>query len=283
MDKNIIITGGAGFIGTYLGKELLKKGYRVYSFDKNRGKNTSIKYYTLDLTNKEQLENLIGEVNPSAIVHLAGLVRGSYEELYTANVLGTKNLLECYKGRIIFLSAGTTYQGNSSPYSEEMPINPLDNYPKTKRIAEEFCLQRKNTTIIRASVVYGPHQKGSMFLPELVEKIKNKETLHMTAGEQKRDFLHVQDLCDAIYIFLENEHPGIFNISSGKQYSMKEVITMAKAIIGEFSVEHSIPYREHELWDYCLSREKAKQIINWEPKIPFEQGLREILEEKEHF
>lgn len=283
MAKRVIITGGAGFIGNYLAKELLKKEYEVYSFDIKEGNNPKVKYYTIDLRNKEQLKNLIKEVDPKAIIHLAGLVKGTYEELYSINVLGTKNLLDSYDGRFIFISTGMVYQGNKSPYHEEMLTNPIDNYPKTKKLAEEFCLQRKNTVIVRASVVYGPEQKGSMFIPDLKEKIDKQEVFRMTKGEQQRDFIHVQDLCNAFCILLENNATEIFNISSGEQRTMQEVIILAKEIVGEFPVEQSIPYRENELWEYCLSKEKAKKVLNWEPKISLEQGLKEVLKQKETF
>ncbi len=277
MAKKIIITGGAGFIGSHLAKELLKKNYEVYSFDIKEGNIPRTKYYTIDLRNKEQLKNLIQEVHPEAIVHLGGLIKGSYEELYSINVLGTKNILDSYTGRFIFISTSMVYQGNKSPYHEEMPTNPKDDYPKTKKLAEEFCLQRKNTVIVRAGVVYGPEQKSSMFISDLKEKIDRREIFKMTKGEQRRDFIHVKDLCNAFCILLENDATGIFNISSGEQRTMQEVITLAKEIVGDFPVEQTIPYRENELWDHLLSREKAKRILHWEPRISLEQGLKETL------
>jgi len=283
MAKKIIITGGAGFIGNHVARELLKKNYEVYSFDIKDGNIPHVKYYTIDLKNKEQMNNLIQEVHPEAIIHLGGLIKGTYEELYSINVLGTKNILDCFIGRIIFISTSMVYQGNTSPYHEEMPTNPKDDYPKTKKIAEDFCLQRKNTVIVRASVVYGPGQKSSMFISDLEDKIKKGEVFKMTKGEQMRDFIHVKDLCNAFCILLENNATGIFNISSGEHVSMQEVITLAKEIVGDFPLEQTIPYRENELWDHLLSREKAKKILNWEPKISLEQGLREVLTEKEVF
>lgn len=277
MAKKVIVTGGTGFIGSALIKELLKKNYEIYVFDKNQGNIPNVRYYPLDIRNKEQVQNSIEEIQPDTIIHLAGILKGSYEDLYTTNVIGTKNILDSFNGRLIFMSTGMIYQGNPSPYKEGMPLNPHDDYPKTKKLAEEFCLQKKNTIIIRASVVYGPEQKGSMFIPDLKNKIEKRTTFHMTKGEQKRDFIHVRDLCTAIEILIEKQYTGIINISSGKSIQIKEVIELAKEIIGDFPVEQSLPYREQELWEYCLDNSKAKKELNWEPKINFKEGLKETL------
>ena len=279
MAKKIIVTGGAGFIGNSLVKELVRRNYDVYSFDIKKGNVSEVKYYTVDLRDREQLENLIHEVNPETIVHLGGLIKGSYEELYSVNVLGTKNILDSYKGRVIFISTGMVYQGNKSPYNEEMLTNPIDDYPRTNKMAEDFCLQRNNTVIIRLSLVYGPEQNSPMFISDLGKKIENKEVFRMTKGEQKRDFVHIKDVCEAFCILLENNERGIFNISYGDNISMQDLVKLVKKIKGDFKVEQTIPYRDNELWNYLLSREKARVVLGWEPKISLEEGLRDVFSE----
>lgn len=276
----ILVTGGAGFIGDHVVKELIKKSHEVFIFDLKEGDCKEAKYFITNLKNKELLKENLTKIKPDMIIHLAGLIKGKYKDLYEVNILGTKNILNLFSGRCIFLSTGMVYQGNNSPYEENMNTNPKDEYARTKLAAEELCLERKNNTVIRASIVYGPNQKGDMFLPSLKEAIRKKEVFKMTKGEQKRDFIHVKDLTNAICILMEKEESGIFNISSGENISLQEVIHQAKAIVGYFPIEQNIPYRENETWGYKLKNEKAKNILQWSPKISLKEGLKEMLENK---
>ena len=279
MAKKIIITGGSGFIGTHLVQELYKRNYELYIFDIKESTGKEAKYEKMDLRDAELLNTRIKEIQPFAIIHLAGLARGSQKDLYDINVQGTKNILNAFQGKMIFMSTGMVYQGNNPPFEEEMQINPIDEYPKTKRIAEELCMQNVDNVIIRASLVYGPGQEDHMFIPELREAVLvKKQPFKMTKGEQKRDFIHVKDLVKAICILLEEKSSGIFNISSAEQVSIQELIEKAKAIIGDFPVEQSLNYRPNEIWDYSLSNEKAKKYLKWSPTISLEQGLKEILQ-----
>jgi len=274
----IVLTGGAGFIGTELVKELIKQNYDVYVFDKVRGTLPYVKYYPVDITNNEQLENILKEINPDCIIHLAAALKGTYEELYTVNVLGTKNIVNAFKGRIIFLSSGMVYQGCKAPFSEEMDVNPKDDYPKTKRIAEELCLQNNNSAVMRASVVYGPEQRGSMFIPDLKEHIRTKNfPFKMTKGEQTRDFIHVTDLVHAVMRLLEGNQIGIFNIAFGESKSLINVVNLAKEIVGDFAVEHSVPYRNNEMMEYSFDTTRARTVLNWQPKTDVRTGLAETL------
>ena len=278
MAKKIIVTGGNGFIGSALVEELLKTNYEVSVLDYIPGNKKGVQYYPLDIRNKEEVQKCIDKIKPEVIIHLAGLINGDYENMYKTNVLGTKNILDAFQGRSIFLSTGMIYQGNPTPYKETMLLNPQDNYAKSKKLGEELFLQKRDAVVIRTSLVYGPNQNGIMFIPYLREFLRKKiGAFKMTKGEQKRDFIHIQDLINAITLLIEHPYTGILNISSGQNIELKEVIKIAKEIVGNFQIENSIPYREQELWDYCLDNSKAKKELNWEPKIRFKDGLKETL------
>ncbi len=279
MAEKIIITCGSGFIGTHLVEELYKKGYETFILDTKETKTKEANFLYGDIRDAQHMKECITKIQPSAIIHLAGMVNGKSKDLYEINVEGTKNILNAFSGKVIFMSTGMVYQGNEPPYHEEMPIHPIDEYPKTKRMAEELCMERENVSIIRASVVYGKGQKEEMFLPQLRDAVLvKKQPFRMTKGEQKRDFIHVKDLVKAIGILLKTNAPGVFNISSAKQIAIQEVIEKAKKILGEFPIEQSMSYRPNEMWGYTLSNEKAKKNLQWNPEISFEEGLKEILE-----
>ncbi|MSR86229.1 NAD(P)-dependent oxidoreductase [Candidatus Woesearchaeota archaeon] len=274
---NILVTGGAGFIGTELVKQLVKE-HTVSAFDLTPGKVSGVDYYQVNLTDKDQVDNIVKRIQPDLIYHLGGRIRGTEEELYQNNVLGTRNLLEAYSGRVIFMSSGLVYQGQKAPYREDMALDTQDPMGRTKILCEELLLERKNVAVVRASVVYGSGQKGPMFISSLKEFLVQREgAFPMTLGEQKRDFLHVDDLTRALLILQREEFTGVYNIAFGESFPMRDVINIAQEITGNFPVDTSLPYRENELWDYAFDITKAKKELNWEPKIRLEEGLKETL------
>ena len=274
----ILVTGGAGFIGSVLVEALVDQGEQVFVFDLSCGNVASVEYLLIDLTDKERVANAIQKIQPEMIYHLAAKVRGSAEELYLANVMATKNILDTFSGRVVFMTTGMVYQGQAVPYKEDMVLHPLDEYGKTKKLCEDFFLQRKKFAIVRASVVYGSGQKSPMFMSSLKEFLEHRDgAFHMTRGEQKRDFIHVADLVRALLLFRVEEFNGIFNIAYGESFMMRDVVTLAKELVGDFPVDMSLAYREKEMWDYAFDISKAREVLHWIPRIGLKDGLRETL------
>lgn len=278
MAKKILITGGCGFIGNQIVKDLMKNNYNVSVIDIKKGI-FPVKYFIADISNKEQILKIIKDIQPDIIIHLAALITGSYDDLYKINVIGTKNIQESFSGKIIFMSSAMIYQGLKAPFKENFIVNPTDNYAKTKKKAEDILLKNNQTIILRGSIVYGLGQKGSMFIPQLKYHIKNNLKFHMTKGEQKRDFIHVKDLTNAILKLIETNNSGIFNIGFGKSITLKEVIGIAKEIFPKLEIEHSLEYRPNEIMDYTPSIEKIKTTLKWQPNIDLKNGLKELLVE----
>ena len=279
--SKILITGGSGFIGSYLTQVLLQREYEVMVFDTKEGKHKKAQYCTGDISRKNDLKQCFQEKDIEKIIHLAALMNGTAERVQEVNIEGTQNLLDLFNGEIISLNTGFIYQGQTGPYREDMgPLTPINDYGKTKLKAEELILKR-NGKSVRTSIAYGPGQEGSMFIPSLKQAITRKETVKMTKGEQKRDFIHVQDLVRGIIAVMENKETGIFNIAYGESTELREVVTIAREIMGNFSIDTSVPYRENEMWDYSFDISKAKRVLDWQPQINLKQGLEQVLSASE--
>lgn len=267
----ILVTGGRGFIGQHLLQDLVNVGYNdLYSL--SRIESSDSRHFKADITNKEEISQIISRINPDIIFHLAGITKGSKEELFNINAIGTKNILGSYDKKLILLSSGLVYQFNDPPFKEEMVSDPTDNYGQSKLQAEKLCLDRKKI-VARASVVYGPRQTSSQFIPALIESIKSKTPFKTSKGEQTRDFIYVKDLTSALIKMINIDFTGVMNLGSGKEYKLLEVIKLAKHLFGKFEVNHIYDYKSEEVMRYVFDTSKAKQILNWEPQTNLREGL----------
>lgn len=295
--KRVLVTGGTGFIGRNVVNRLIsqkailriidKTAKRVFSYDR-------ITYDEADISDKENIERLVRYFNPEYIIHLAA--NNSHEETNEAiedikktNVIGTKNILEAAKDinyrRFIFLSSGEAYFGNKVPFREEMNVTGSSTYSKSKIESEKDCKEhidkyRKPITILRAAVVYGPGQKAPMFIPSMVEAAANGKVFEMTKGEQTRDFIFVLDLVDALLkSCIEEKAVGqTINIGTGKPIKLVEATKMMESIEKRFKKNIGArPYRQNEIFDYYFDIAKARDILHWEPKYKFEDGLRKTI------
>lgn len=273
----ILVTGGDGFIGKHLIEEL-KENNEILNLDVKQG---------YDLTDFDRINEKIKRFNPDIIFHLASLFKGQKEELFKVNVDATKNLLgNTNFKKFIFLSTSELYYGNSPPFKEDMPISYRSLYSQTKLFAEELCKekikQNKNIIIIRPSVVYGSGQNNKMFIPSLIDAILNKNEFNMTEGEQMRDFIFIEDLVRLLkrLIFEPKVNGQIINAGSGNSKKLKEVAKLVKVITSSnIKINFgALPYRENEIMQHSYDISKANQLLNWEPLINLEEGLRRTID-----
>lgn len=232
---NILITGGSGFVGSYL-IEKLKKKHNIINIDiKQPEKN---KEFFIEKDIREDLNDL-PEID--VIFHLAAqssvfIGEKKPEETFSVNIDGTKNLLKFAEKRkiknFIFFSSAAVY-GNPEeiPLKEESPKNPINNYGKSKLDAEKECLKYKenfNITILRPFNIYGPGSNG--VIDVIVEKIKNNETFFIEGdGSQTRDFIFIKDVVNACDFFIDKK--GLFNLGTGKETSLNDIINKINAIM----------------------------------------------------
>ncbi len=277
MVKRILVTGGEGFIGTAFLRALVSEGHAVTSYGLARGNVPGVAYTVGDVCDLTTLTSAIRTASPDIVFHLAGLVHGAYDELFHVNVTGTKNVLEAFAGRVIFLSTSLVYHDCPVPFREDMVVHPVEPYPLTKLLAEKLCLSKRGT-VVRLSVVYGPDQSNDMLISSLRHYLQDRKgPFVMTRGEQQRDFIYIDDVIHALVLLVDNEYSGVLNIGSGEAHTLLQVVQIVKGIVGDFPVLHTVPYRERELMFHVFDISKAYEVLRWRPSVEVDDGLRRVM------
>ena len=294
--KNILIVGGTGFIGYHLAKKSLKKGWDVTSISSSPPKKIrylkKVKYIISDITKKKKLQKKITK-NFNYVVNLGGYVDHSNKrKTFESHYIGCKNLAKIFlkKNLLAFVQIGSCieYGQSKSPQKENIRCNPKtikSVYGKAKLLASRYLInlfkkKRFPSTVLRLYLAYGPKQDVNRFLPILIKGcIKNKK-FPCSKGNQLRDFVHVEDVVEAILKSLKNKNARgqIINIGSGKPKKIKKVIENVRAICrGGYPQYGKIKMRKDEILNLYPDIKKAKNKIMWEPKISFRRGIKSTI------
>lgn len=297
MNNRVIVTGGAGFIGSYVTKLLCDEGYETIVYDNlSSGKIDNIDKRAIfikgNITDLSLLRNTIKEGD--CVIHMAAIVSVpiSIEEPYSTfntNVVGFASVLEVCRLKkakgIILSSSAAVYGENEGTQEENNPKNPNTPYGVHKLQDEELAtLYSKvyglNTISLRYFNVYGKghHETGS-YAPVIAKFLKQKKDNSpftiIGDGLQTRDFIHVKDVANANVCALkviEKGESGIYNICSGVSHT---IVNIAKMIDLKRNTQN-LPART-EIRTSCGKNTLAKNKLNWEPTIALEEGVRELL------
>ncbi len=273
--KTVLVTGGAGFIGKNVTDELVKTGNRVVCYEKDQ-----------DITKPLRVTEHI-----DVVMHLAAIVgKGESEKkMVETNVLGTRNVLEWCKQqrtRMVFVSTCMVY-GNPkrNPVDESTEVNPIDGYAKSKAVAEELCVKyarEKNVdcVIVRLFNPYGKGQKQPFLVPSIIDAMKGNTKLVLNAPELKRDYVHINDVVAALVKAGEKgKKADVINIGSGRGQTVQEVVAAVEKV-AEQKINYVFTHNEVAVKEIWASIKKAKQVLGWEPKISFEEGIKMLVEEE---
>ena len=294
--KKILIIGGTGFIGYHLAKKSLKKEWNVTSISTSRPKKirylNRVKYTICDITKKKSLENKIKKPY-DYVVNLGGYVdHTNKKKTFKSHYNGCRNLVEIFskKKPISFVQMGSSveYGKSKSPQRENLKCNTKSiksTYGKAKLLSSIYLIKlfKKNgfpSTILRLYLSYGPKQDINRFLPIIINGCIRNKKFPCSEGNQFRDFVHVSDVVDAILKSLtSNKARGeIINIGSGKPRKVKKIIQLVKKIVkGGYPQFGKINLRKDEIFKLYPSIQKAKNKINWSPKIPFNKGIQSTI------
>ena len=295
---NIMITGGAGFIGSHIVDAFVQAGHNVCIVDDlSTGHADNIhpdaKLHTVDIRDRDALETVFQEERPEIISHQAAKanVRESMEKpcLYAqVNVMGSLNLLQLSTQygvqKIIYASTGGAVYGEPEylPADESHPVNPLDPYGASKHFVEHYLyIYRKHFdldyTVLRYPNVYGPRQdpngEAGVVAIWTDRMLKNEMAIVNGSGEQERDFVYVGDIAQANVLAVNEGGGEIVNLGSGIGTSINELFEVLKESTG---YEQEAVYgsaKQGEVFRIFITKEKAQRVLGWEPRVPLEEGL----------
>ncbi len=300
-EDRILITGGAGFIGSNVIERALRENKKVYSLDYRKDIDNlnhlsgAIKTINLDTRNKEELFSFLQENHFSGVLHLAAVSRVIWAEnnpqmCKDININGTQNLLEGLERTgqnpwFIFGSSREVYgEPDSTPVDESYPKTPINIYGETKLAGEEMVKDWSSRTgnpsvVLRFSNVYG-NEKDILdrVIPRFVLKALRKQPLEIHGGNQLIDFTHISDTVEGIFnaiAYLENgcclhEH---FHLLTGKGTTLQEVSEIISAHIGQEVQTIKKEGRNYDVDRFVGEPSKALNKIKFKAKIPPEKGI----------
>ena len=310
---NILVTGGAGFIGSHLSERLLRGGESVLCLDNfdnyydpgikmrnvERIKKQFPDHFEVipgDIRNPEQLRNLFGKNKIDVIVHLAARagVRPSVEQpllCQDVNIRGTLALLEACKEveikNVVFASSSSVYGENQRvPFSEkDLDIQPISPYGATKRTGELLCysyhhLYGMTIACLRIFTAYGPRQRPDMAIHKFTRMIDQGEKVPIFGdGSSRRDYTYVDDLIEGILGALHH-HRGfeIYNLGESQTTSLNELIGLIEKNLGKKAQIERMTTQPGDVSITYADIEKAKTKLGYRPKVDMEEGIKRFVE-----
>lgn len=303
---NLLITGGAGFIGSEFVSQIASDSSvnitvldsLTYAGDKKNLATTldKIDFFEIDIRDKSELEQLFNSRKFNRIVHFAAEshVDNSISNptiFAETNVIGTLNLLELSQkhslDRFLHISTDEVYGSVSTGYStENSPLNPSSPYSASKAAAEHFVFSFLHTfnlpiQIVRCSNNYGPRQNPEKLIPHFISKLLNNEQVPVYGdGTNIREWLHVSDCARAISLVLNEGKTGeVYNISSGEFRENLEVTRMLVEMMGKpQELIKFVEDRKGHDFRYAIDSSKIRSELGWEPLVSLETGLRGTVE-----
>lgn len=300
----ILVTGGAGFIGSHLVRQLMEAGDDVISLDNlSTGLRENLpedaRLEVMD-THDERVEDLFREEHFDAVVHLAAqtLVSDSMtdpqNDMYQ-NIAGTVHILECCRKygvqRVIFSSSAATYgdvDEKALPVQETLPQIPLSFYGLTKMTVEKYLALYHlafgiHYVVLRFANVYGERQGDggeggviSIFAKRLAQ---GKGITIFGNGKQTRDFVYAGDIARGIRKALTTENADTcYNLSTQEETSLNDLVDILSRITGKEIRPDYGPVREGDIYRSALSNEKAVKNLHWTPEVSLEEGLKRTYE-----
>jgi nucleoside-diphosphate-sugar epimerase len=308
--KTVILTGTAGFIGYKTAEFLIEKGYNVIGIDnlndyydvrlktyrlERLKKYENFKFYHVDIENLEALKVIFEDNQIDGVINLAARAGVRYSLIdpfvyVRTNVTGTLNLLEIMKDKgikkFVLASTSSLYAGQPMPFKETLPVNtPISPYAASKKGAEVMAytyhyLYGIDVTIVRYFTVYGPAGRPDMSIFRFIKWIdEGKPIVIYGDGTQSRDFTYVDDIARGTIKAYETETGyEIINLGGNRPHELNYVIDLIEKYLGKKAEKIYKPFHKADLKATWADIEKAKEILNWEPQVPLEEGLKRSVE-----
>jgi UDP-glucose 4-epimerase len=305
MGKKILITGGAGFIGSALCRELSAQGNDVFVLDdlsfgrRELAPVDDDHFHRVDIRDRHGVMDVFRAVRPEQVLHLAAIHFIPYcnEHPVAAadiNITGTINVLDACAsagtvGQVFVASTAAVYPIADGAIAEDHPLGPLDIYGITKlateKLASEFHHRTGTPVVIgRFFNAFGPNETNPHLIPEIQKQVRaGARTLRLGNLDPKRDFIHTEDMSRAMSALLSCGLQGVetFNIGRGIEYSVREIVEAFARQLGEpLHIEvDAARVRKVERMHLLADVSKLKRITGWEPRWSIDEGVATLLTE----
>jgi UDP-glucuronate 4-epimerase len=312
--KRILLTGGAGFIGSHVAEALIRRGARLsivdnldnfYAPSRKRLNLQAIRdagsyeFFEVDIRDMDALRKVAERFEPEVVIHLAARagVRPSIEQpaLYeSVNVAGTVNILEVAREfkvqRVIFGSSSSVYGiTNKVPFCEDdLNTRPISPYAATKLGAELMCytyahLYGLTTLCLRFFTVYGPRQRPDLAIHKFTALIESGKPIPVYGdGSMGRDYTYVDDIVDGVTASLEYAPEAklpfeVFNLGNSHPVRLSELVAKLEEATGKKALQERLPDQPGDVPITWANIDKAKRLLSYSPKVSMEQGLRNFV------
>jgi nucleoside-diphosphate-sugar epimerase len=310
-DRHVVITGGAGYIGSLLTSELLRANYRVTVLDSLLFGGESLvpflhhpnfHFIKTDVTEPRAVKDALkdGWQKPDAVVHLAAIVgfpacqAVGKQVAWRYNVEATKSVFgqaaDLGAERFVFASTYSNYglSEDGSPVTEESPLNPQSLYAETKIAAEEFLLSQKNAScaplVFRFATLYGisPRTRFDLIVNQFVLEAFNRRELIIYQRGYSRSFVHIRDVVRGVIMGLEAEQSKIrgeiYNLGTDNgNYSKDDIVRLILKRMPETRVEYKDLTFGGDMRDITVSYAKIKNVLGFDTTLDVDDGIRELL------
>lgn len=299
----VLVTGGTGFIGSHVVRQLLDSGADVHALDNGFTGSAelvpeAVTIHNVDLRNADAVNRTLNDVDPSILVHLAAIHFVPYcnenpKEAFDVNTIGTRNVLQAARRseslkRVVNTSTAAVYGSAPGPHVEDEGIGPTDIYGRTKLVAEdEARLFNSETDIPTASTrlfnTYGTRETNSHLIPAILDQIEaGSRTVELGNLSPARDFIHANDVANAIVILATgfNDDYDVYNVGTGTEHTVREVVEAVSDALGEeITIEQDEDrIRESDRLHLQADITRIKSDFGWTPELTLREGLSQLLD-----
>ncbi|MDF2678912.1 MAG: putative UDP-glucose 4-epimerase [Brevibacillus sp.] len=296
----VLVTGGAGFIGSHIVDQLIADNQQVIVVDnlstgKRHQVHSSASFYSCDITSHE-LEVIFAQERPDVVIHQAAQIdvrQSMHAPLHDAivNIIGTLRLLECsiqhHVQKFIYASSAAVYGMPHASFVEEThQILPLSCYGISKYTPEQYIRVFSeqyglNYTILRYANVYGERQEltgeGGV-IPSFVQKMLQNTPPHIFGdGLQTRDFIHVEDVASANVAALRSGNREVLNVATSQALSINDLVELLNEMMSVHIEPVYLPAREGDIRHSCLNNDRTREVLQWEPQVSLHRGLLQTI------